>query len=66
MLSPTGYERRKEPEKVRAALIAATASIIAEHGLGKLTVDGVARAAGVIKGGLFHHFRRSRIWSKAC
>ncbi|WP_326524026.1 TetR/AcrR family transcriptional regulator [Sphingomonas sp.] len=56
MVPPKGYERRKDPQKVRAALVAATATIIAEQGLGKLTVDAVARAAGVTKGGLFHHF----------
>ncbi|MHA6722747.1 TetR/AcrR family transcriptional regulator [Sphingomonas sp. RS2018] len=50
------YERRKDPQKVRAALIAAAARLIAEQGLGKLTVDAVARSAGVTKGGLFHHF----------
>ena len=56
MLPPSGYERRKEPEKVRAALIQAAAHLIAEQGLPRLTVDAVARAAGVTKGGLFHHF----------
>ena len=56
MLPPTAYERRKEPEKVRAALIDAAAGLIADQGLSRLTVDAVARAAGVTKGGLFHHF----------
>ncbi len=56
MKCPTGYERRKAPEKVRAALIDAAAALIAEHGLSRLTIDAVARAAGVTKGGLFHHF----------
>jgi len=56
MLPPSGYERRKEPERVRAALIQAAAELIAEQGLPRLTVDAVAKAAGVTKGGLFHHF----------
>ncbi|MES2290847.1 MAG: TetR/AcrR family transcriptional regulator [Pseudomonadota bacterium] len=56
MLPPSGLERRKEPEKVRAALIDAAAEMIAEKGMARLTVDAVARAAGVTKGGLFHHF----------
>lgn len=30
--------------------------MIASQGLSRLTVDAVARAAGVTKGGLFHHF----------
>jgi AcrR family transcriptional regulator len=57
MLPPqSGYERRKDPQKVRAALIDATVAMIAEQGLARVTVDAVAKAAGVTKGGLFHHF----------
>jgi AcrR family transcriptional regulator len=41
---------------VRAALIDAAAHLIAEKGMARLTVDAVAKAAGVTKGGLFHHF----------
>lgn len=48
--------RRKEPEKVRQALIDAAAETIADKGMARLTVDAVAKAAGVTKGGLFHHF----------
>ena len=51
-----GYERKKDPAKVRAALIDATSKLIADRGLARLTVDAVAKAAGVTKGGLFHHF----------
>jgi AcrR family transcriptional regulator len=56
VICSSGYERRKAPEKVRAALIDAAAMLIAQQGLSRLTIDGVARAAGVTKGGLFHHF----------
>lgn len=56
MISMCGYERRKEPAKVRAALIHAAAEIICDKGLARLTIDAVAKAAGVTKGGLFHHF----------
>lgn len=41
---------------MRAALIVAAAAMIAEKGLNRLTIDAVAKAAGVTKGGLFHHF----------
>lgn len=56
MVAPTAYERVKNPAKVRADLIAAAARVICDLGLARLTVDAVARAAGVTKGGLFHHF----------
>ncbi|URW76399.1 TetR/AcrR family transcriptional regulator [Sphingomonas donggukensis] len=56
MIPPCGYERRKDPKKVRAALLDAAAVLICDQGLARMTVDAVARAAGVTKGGLFHHF----------
>lgn len=48
--------RRKDPVRNRAALLDAATAVIVEQGLAKLTVDAVAKAAGVTKGGLFHHF----------
>lgn len=51
-----GCERRKDPQKVRFALIEAAAAMIAEQGLARVTIAAVAEAAGVTKGGLFHHF----------
>lgn len=48
--------RRKDPIRNRAALLDAAVAVVIEQGLAKLTVDAVARAAGVTKGGLFHHF----------
>lgn len=56
MLPPNAYERKKDPEGVRSAIIDATMVLLAEKGLARLTTNDVARAAGVTKGGLFHHF----------
>lgn len=56
MIALCGQMRRKEPEKVRQALIDAAACLITDKGMARLTVDAVAKAAGVTKGGLFHHF----------
>ena len=53
---PLSYNRRKDPASVRAALLDAATAAIARDGFARLTVDAVARAAGVTKGGLFHHF----------
>lgn len=57
MIPPFGCTRRKDPEGVRSALIESAARLIAREGLAKLTVEAVAREAGVTKGGLFHHFK---------
>ncbi len=56
MSPPSAYERKKDPEGVRSAIIDAAMGMVADKGLARLTVDGVACAAGVTKGGLFHHF----------
>lgn len=48
--------RRKDPERVRQALIDGAAVLVAEHGLANATVAAVAASASVTKGALFHHF----------
>ncbi|HDS1100444.1 MULTISPECIES: TetR/AcrR family transcriptional regulator [Stenotrophomonas] len=53
---PPPRSRRKAPESVRQSLLQATVAMIGQHGLAALTVQDVARAAGVSKGALFHHF----------
>jgi AcrR family transcriptional regulator len=52
--------RRKDPQGVRHALLRAASNVIACEGLSKMTVGSVARAAGVTKGGLFHHFENKQ------
>lgn len=50
------HQRKKQPEQVRRALLDNAARMAAEHGIAGVTVQAVAGAAGVTKGGLFHHF----------
>lgn len=50
------YTRAKQPEQVRRALLDHAAAIALDHGVSGVTVQAVAAAAGVTKGGLFHHF----------
>lgn len=50
------HHRKKEPEKVRARLLKATAEIILKKGVQGLTLDEAAHKGGVSKGGLLHHF----------
>ncbi|MBH0240038.1 TetR/AcrR family transcriptional regulator [Methylobrevis albus] len=52
----TAHTRPKQPELVRRALLDCAARLAAEQGLAGLTVQAVADAAGVTKGGFFHHF----------
>lgn len=51
-----GWHRKKQPEQVRAALIQCAAELAARQGLTGVTVQAVSDAAGVTKGGFFHHF----------
>lgn len=41
----------------RQRLLDTTAEIVAQQGVQELTLDGVAAAAGVTKGGLIYHFK---------
>ncbi|UYO00023.1 MAG: TetR/AcrR family transcriptional regulator [Devosia sp.] len=50
------YSRKKQPDLVRRALLDEAAQLAMEGGLSAVTVQAVAAAAGVTKGGLFHHF----------
>lgn len=52
----TAHQRAKQPLQVRRALLDSAIRIAGEQGLAAVTVQAVATAAGVTKGGLFHHF----------
>lgn len=47
--------RTRQPELTRAALLDAALAVLRDHGAA-LSLDAVARAAGVSKGGLLHHY----------
>ena len=46
----------KDPQRTRAALMAAAFTVIKRDGLNALTLDAVAHTAAVSKGGLLYHF----------
>ena len=48
--------QKKQPDIVRGQLLEAAAQVAVERGLMAITLDAVARRAGVSKGGLLHHF----------
>jgi AcrR family transcriptional regulator len=50
------HKRKKQPELVRRALLDQARRLAVEEGLASVTVQAVAEAAGVTKGGLIHHF----------
>ncbi len=50
------HKREKRPKEVYNKLIECAISIISEQGPSAVTVQAVANAAGVTKGGLLHHF----------
>src|SRR3546814_7004181 len=58
-------QRKKQPELVRRSLIDCAARSVAEAGVGGATIQAVADAAGVTKGGLLHHFPGKQILIEA-
>lgn len=48
--------RKKDPERLQEQLLAAASFIAARDGIASLSLNAVARQAGVSKGGLLHHF----------
>jgi AcrR family transcriptional regulator len=46
----------KQETSTRDAILRATGRVVAEEGVSGLTLDAVAREAGVSKGGLLYHF----------
>ncbi|MFG1430011.1 TetR/AcrR family transcriptional regulator [Xanthobacter sp. V2C-8] len=54
------HRRKKQPQVVRSQLLEVAARLCVENGLHTVTLDAVARAAGVSKGGLLHHFPAKR------
>lgn len=55
----------KDPEKVRADLLSSALRLGAKVGLPSISVDAVAKGAGVTKGALFHHFPSKRMLVEA-
>lgn len=50
------HRRKKNPEEVRRLLIASAVSLATNEGVHAVSVEAVARLAGVTRGALFHHF----------
>lgn len=54
LLNP--YQRKKQPDRVVAALIENATKIILEKGVEQTSLQAVADASNLTKGGLLHHF----------
>ena len=50
------HHRKKQPALVRQQLLTVAAELAGRQGMAFLTLDAVAGASGVSKGGLLHHF----------
>lgn len=61
----TAHTRKKDPEAVRLALLECTLDLVIGQGLPNVSLQAVADAAGVTKGGLLHHFSSKQILLEA-
>lgn len=55
-MTQSAYSRKKQPDLVRRAILDEAIRLSSAHGPGAITIQAVALAAGVTKGGVFHHF----------
>ncbi|MEP0456590.1 MAG: helix-turn-helix domain-containing protein, partial [Roseibium sp.] len=53
---PEAHKRVKDPQAVRRRLMDEAKKLAIESGISAITVQAVASAAGVTKGGFLHHF----------
>ncbi len=60
-MTTTNEPHKREPSETRKQLLESAGQIILEKGISGLTLDGVAKRAGVSKGGLLHHFSSKRL-----
>jgi AcrR family transcriptional regulator len=60
LIMSEAHRKKKQPEQVRRNLLDYTAKIAAEQGIAKVTIEAVAKSAGITKGGLLHHFSSKR------
>lgn len=55
------HRRKKNPDQVRRDIIESARHLALEQGLTGVSVEAVAKDAGVTKGGLFHHFANKQV-----
>lgn len=63
---PNRHKRKKQPKVVRKALIDEAIRLLVAGGPSAVTVQAVADAAGVTKGGFMHHFPTKNALLNAC
>lgn len=59
------HHRKKDPTQVRRQLLDQAARLSVQEGLASISLQGVATAAGVTKGGLLHHFPSKQVLVEA-
>ncbi|UYL09306.1 TetR/AcrR family transcriptional regulator [Bdellovibrio sp. SKB1291214] len=52
----SAYQRKKQPALVKEEILKATLALAQKKGLAAITVQAVAKLAGITKGGLLHHY----------
>lgn len=59
------YKRKKDPERVKQLILDVAMQLLAEKGKVGFSLQSVADAVGVTKGGLLHHFPNKQILMQA-
>ena len=52
---------KKQPELIRKRILEQTAILISQKGISNVSIQNIATAVGITKGGVFHHFPNKEI-----
>ena len=52
---------KKQPELIRKRILEQTAILISQKGTSNVSIQNIATAVGITKGGVFHHFPNKEI-----
>ena len=47
---------KKQPEIIRKRILEQAATLVSQKGISGVSIQNIATAVGITKGGIFHHF----------
>ena len=55
-------QQKKQPEVIRKRILEQATILVSQKGISGVSIQNIATAVGITKGGIFHHFPNKEIW----